>query len=90
MQVRNLLVGAVAMSLTTLAAAEPVKADVAGSTPPANRPAEVVLASAEQVSAPLPAVQDQSAAAQTPAATPVKKRAARVTTCRCGDQTTQR
>ena len=87
MSVRNLLIGAVAMSMTTLASAEPAKPEPAAPQA-ANRPAEVVLASAEQAVASIPAVQDP-AAAETPAA-PVKKRAARVTTCRCADQPTQR
>ncbi len=90
MLVRYLLMGAVAMSLTVPAAAQPAKPESAEASRPESRPAEVVLASAEQVSVALPAVQDPSAAGQPPAAAPVKKRAARVTTCRCADQTTQR
>jgi len=89
MLVRKLLIAAAAMSFTAMAAAEPPKTVAPGAAQPVNRPAEVVLASAEQVSVPSPAAQDQNTEAQTPAA-PVKKRAARVTTCRCGDQTTQR
>ncbi len=90
MLVRYLLIGAVALSLTAPAAAEPAKPAAAEADRSESRPAEVVLASAEQVSAALPAVQDPSAAEQAPTAAPVKKRAARVTTCRCADQTTQR
>ena len=89
MLVRKLLIAGAAMSFTAMAAAEPAKPVAQGATQPVNRPAEVVLASAEQVSVPSPAAQDPNAVAQTPAA-PVKKRAARVTSCRCGDQTTQR
>lgn len=88
MSVRKLLLGAIAMSITTLAAAEPAKPEAAAQA--ANRPAEVVLASAEQIGVPVPTVQNPSAAAETPAAAPAKKRAARVTTCRCADQTAQR
>ena len=87
MLVRYLLIGAAAMSLAVPAAAEPARPESAEANRPESRPAEVVLASAEQVSVPPPAVQ---AAEQAPAAAPVKKRAARVTTCRCADQTTQR
>lgn len=90
MLVRYLLIGAVAMSLTAPAAAEPAKPAPAEAGRPESRPVDVVLASAEQVRVALPAVQDPAAAGQTPAAAPVKKRAARVTTCRCADQTTQR
>lgn len=91
MLVRYLLIGAVAMSLTApVAAAEPAKPVAAEASRPENRPADVVLASAQQVSGALPTVQDPSVAEQTPVAPPVKKRAARVTTCRCADQTTQR
>lgn len=88
MLVRNLLIGAVALSLTVPAAAEPTKPQAAETSRPESRRAEVVLASAEQVSVALPPVQDPAASA--PAAVPAKKRAARVTTCRCADQTTQR
>ena len=88
MLVRYLLIGSVALSLTVPAAAEPAKPVAPEASRPESRPAEVVLASAEQVSVALPAVQDPAAAP--PVAAPVKKRAARVTTCRCADQTTQR
>ena len=89
MSVRNLLLGAAALAMTSLAAAEPVKPDTAPAQA-VNRPAEVVLASAEQAVASIPNVQDANAAPETPVATPVKKRAARVTTCRCADQAAQR
>ena len=90
MLVRYLLIGTVALSLTAPVAAEPAKPVAAEAGRPESRPAEVVLASAEQVGVALPAVQDPSVAAQAPTAAPVKKRAARVSTCRCADQTTQR
>jgi hypothetical protein len=60
------------------AVAEPPKAEVARSAPPQERPAEVVLASADAVHAPAP-----EGARSTPA--PAKRRIGRVTTCRCGD-----
>ena len=88
MSVRNLLLGAVAMTMTTLAAAQPAKPETPAPQA-ANRPAEVVLASAEQAVAAVPTVPEAAAATETPAA-PVKKRAARVTSCRCADQTAQR
>ena len=82
---RTLLIGS-----TILAVAAPVAADPANPVQresavqaPANRPAQVVLASAEQVQAQLPA---DTQAAATP---PKRPRAARVTSCRCGDQAAQ-
>ena len=85
MNIRYLLIAATGFAIATAAAAaDPAKPDVRETAQPVNRPAGVVLASAGQVEAPAPAGQQQ-------AATPVKRpRAARVTTCRCGDQTTQR
>ena len=83
MLVRYLLVGAVALGLTVPAAGQTVQPQGGPAQAPKDRPAEVVLASAERVSA--PAVEGPSTAVQTPAA-PAKKRAARVTTCRCADQ----
>lgn len=79
---RCLIIAATALALAGTAIAEPAKpAPRPVQQPATNRPAEVVLASAEQVSAP---------AAVTPVATPAKKpRAARVTTCRCAGQTPQ-
>ena len=82
---RTLLIGS-----TILALAAPVAADPANPVQresavqaPANRPAQVVLASAEQVQAEVPA---DTQAAATP---PKRPRAARVTSCRCGDQAAQ-
>ena len=81
MRTRYLLIASAALAATAAANAEPAKPEPrAPAAQPANRPAEVILASADQVQASTPAVQGQSA-------TPVKRpRAARVTTCRCGDQ----
>ena len=90
MFVRYLLIGATALSLTMPAAAEPAKPVANEANRPENRPAQVVMASAEQVSAALPAVASPSLPEAAPAAAPVKKRAARVTTCRCADQTAER
>lgn len=78
----RLMVIAAAALIGTSAVAEPPKPAPRDSAPPASRPAEVVLASAEQVPQPAPVAEQQ-----TPA--PPKKRAARVTTCRCADQTPQ-
>ena len=91
MLVRYLLTGALALSLTVPAAAEPAKPQGdAEATRPADRPAEVVLASAEQVSVPVPALEAPASAGQAPATAPAKKRAARVTTCRCAGQSAER
>ena len=82
---RYLMIASAALAFAGAAAAEPAKpADKPNAAQPANnRPAEVVLASAEQL--PTPAAVDQ-AQAVTP---PKKPRAARVTTCRCAGQTGQ-
>jgi hypothetical protein len=60
------------------ALAEPAK-NAADKTAPQQRPAEVVLASADSVHATAP-----DAVPQQPPV-PAKRRIARVTTCRCGD-----
>jgi hypothetical protein len=79
MLIRTLLIAATALG--TAASAEPVKPADTTTAAPKNRPAEVLLASAEQVPALVPA------STQDPAAQPVKRpRAARVTTCRCANQ----
>jgi hypothetical protein len=77
MSVRLIMIVA-ALTVTSSALAEPAKPQSAQSNPPRRPPAELVLASAETAQAPAP-----DASEQTPA--PVKHRAARVTTCRCGD-----
>ena len=81
MLTRYAMFGAAALAFAGIAAAEPVKPESAPSSQATNRPA-VVLASADQVRT--PAAIDQ---AQAESATPVKRRAARVTSCRCGGQT---
>ena len=88
MHIRYLLIAATGLAIANAAAAAdpaaPAKPDARETAQPVNRPAAVVLASADQVQAPAPDGQQQ-------AATPAKRpRAARVTTCRCGDQTNQR
>lgn len=84
MLVRYLLVGAIALGLTVPAAAQSAAPQGDPAQALKSRPAEVMLASAERVS--VPTVETSAAAVQTPAA-PAKKRAARVTSCRCAGQT---
>lgn len=62
-------------------AAEPAKAPAPQPSTPANRPAEVLLASSAIRGAP----QQHDGQVSPPAKRP---RAARVTSCRCGDQAT--
>jgi hypothetical protein len=79
MQIRSLAIAVAALSLGASALAEPAKPAPQQPAQPANRPAQVVLASAEESpTVPTPSAQE------TPA--PAKKRAARVTTCRCAGQ----
>ena len=80
MRTRYLLASA-ALAFAANAAAEPPK-PLHPAVQPANRPAEVMMASADQIPVAIPAsVTDSQDAA------PVKKpRAARVTTCRCAGQ----
>jgi hypothetical protein len=83
MHARSLLIAAAALTVASVAAAEPAKPEAAKANANASRPAAVVLASADQVSTPVPTAQDPNAAPAKPA------RRGRVTTCRCGDQTAQ-
>jgi hypothetical protein len=80
MHARSLLIAAAALTCASIAAAEPAKPVVRDANANTGRPAAVVLASAEQVQAPLQVPQDPNAAPAKPA------RRGRVTTCRCGDQ----
>jgi hypothetical protein len=82
---RTLLIGSAILAIATPATADPAKPaqHEAAAQAPTGRPAQVVLASAEQVQAEMPA---DSQAAATP---PKRPRAARVTSCRCGDQAAQ-
>ena len=80
MHTRYLLIASAALAIAGGATAEPAKPQAHPAVQPTERPAEVMFASAEQV-------QTMPASAQGQAATPVKRpRAARVTTCRCGNQ----
>ncbi|MFL6829863.1 MAG: hypothetical protein ACJ8D5_04480 [Sphingomicrobium sp.] len=81
MDIRFSLIASTVLALATAAAAEPPKAATGAAAQPQSRPAAVVLASAEPVQTPQVASQEL---APVPAKRP---RAARVTTCRCGDQT---
>lgn len=81
MRVRLLIVALSGLSLATAAgAAEPVKVPVRTADQPADQDVPVVIAAADEVRTP-PGANRQAAA-------PAKReRRARVTTCRCGDQT---
>ena len=81
MKSRFAIIALTMLAAGTAVAAEPPKANASAPAEQANRPARVMLASAEQVRAPTPADQAN--------AQPPKHRAARVTTCRCGDQTAE-
>ena len=81
MHARFVTIAGSALLIGSAGFAEPPKAPVRAARQDANRPAEVMLASADQVRTPVANV-DQSSPA------PVKRaRVARVTTCRCADQT---
>jgi len=83
MLARFTLIAVASLTSVSAFAAEPTKAPVPVPAPTQQHPAQpqVVLASAEDVHA--PATTDQQAP------TPPKHRAARVTSCRCGDQQAQ-
>lgn len=78
MHTRIVLIAAATLISASAFAAEPPKAPAQPVAQPRPAPAQVVLASADDVRA--PATADQQAP------TPPKRRVARVTTCRCGDQ----
>jgi hypothetical protein len=79
MYARVMVIAAAALMVGTSALAEPPKTRDAQPAQPATPPAAVVMASAEQIRNVPPSADQQSV--------PVKRpRAARVTTCRCGDQ----
>lgn len=80
MNTRYLLIGTAAVAFAGVASAAPLKSEPAESRPTEHQPTQVVLASAEQVRSAVPAAQPAAAA-------PAKRRAARVTTCRCAGQT---
>ncbi len=80
MHARKLMIAAAALICASNASSEPTKPESREAASTTNRPAPVVLASAEQVQTPVPNNSEQAAA-------PVKRpRVGRVTTCRCGDQ----
>ena len=72
----RLMIMVSAVAITAGAGAQPVKAPARVTNQPPIRTAPVVLASADHMSPPTPVAD--------PVAAPVKRRAARVTTCRCG------
>lgn len=79
MQARFLILTAATLSMGAAAIAEPAKAP-AGAANQAPQPrVEVVLASADEA-------QPATPPSAQPITTPIKRRVARVTTCRCGDQ----
>jgi hypothetical protein len=75
MHARFMMMAAV-VALAAGAGAQPVKTPIQGNGQGPIRSAPVVLASADRVTPPT--------ANADPVAVPVKRRAARVTTCRCG------
>lgn len=81
MRARLLIVALSGLSLATAAAAvEPAKVPVRTADQPTGQEVPVVIAAADEVRTP--------AAAEQQAAAPAKReRRARVTTCRCGNQT---
>ncbi|HEU5482523.1 MAG TPA: hypothetical protein VFU80_05475 [Sphingomicrobium sp.] len=89
MRTRLLVIAIAGLSFAGSVAAEPAKAPIRKADRPASQPVEVVVAAADQ--ARIPAAADQAripAAAEQAAPAPAKReRKARVTTCRCGDQT---
>lgn len=81
MRIRQLILAVATVSLSATAPAQPAKAPVRKADQPAVQTAPVVVAAADETSAPVPADQQQASTPAKPA------RHARVTTCRCGDQT---
>ena len=79
---RFVLIAAATMLSTASFAAEPTKAPEPAPAQPHPASAQVVLASAAEI-------QPAQAGQQPQTPTPPKRRVARVTTCRCGDQQAQ-
>ncbi len=79
MPARLLMIAVAVLTVSTGVAAEPAKTPAKDAAPPVSHSAPVILASADPVRTPAPTDQ-----ATLPQAKP--HRAARVTTCRCGDQ----
>lgn len=81
MRARLMMVAIAGLSLAAASSAQPAKDNVNKAGQPTDQAAPVVVASADEVSVPAGGDQQQAAAPAKPA------RHARVTTCRCGDQT---
>lgn len=81
MRVRLLMVAIAGLSLSAAASAEPAKTPVQKAEQPSDQAAPVLVASADEVIAPV--TNDRQPKAADPAK-PVRH--ARVTTCRCGDR----
>ena len=82
MHARFVLIAAATLTSGTAFAAQPVKPPVQSAAQQQPAPAQIVLASADDVRAP-------SATDQQGPTPPKRQRIARVTTCRCGDPQAQ-
>lgn len=82
MRAHLLIAAAAALTLASTAVAEPAKAPVQKAAQPADRPAEVLVASVDTGRPELASAQDSGAPAK-------RVRKARVNSCRCGDQAPQ-
>ena len=82
MHARLMIITAAALTIGTSASAEPAKPRGPQAAPAASPPAQVVLASADQIRDPAPIANQATPPAKRP-------RVGRVTTCRCGDQQDQ-
>ena len=78
MHVRSAMIAAAALATNSVAVAQPAKAPTNGSAQSTSHSSPVVLASAERVVGTVPQADVRSDQAKRP-------RAARVTSCRCGD-----
>lgn len=81
MRVRQFVIAIAGAALATAATAEPPKAPVRDAGQPAETRPPVVIASVGPVATPPPVAEAQSPAQ------PKRVRTARVSACRCGDQT---
>jgi hypothetical protein len=81
MNTRFVTIAAATLALSSGAGGEPAKTKAPQPTPTQSRPAPVVLASADQLVGP--------AAGANQASPAPKRRAMRVTNCRCGDPQAQ-
>lgn len=93
MHSRFMLIAALVASLATPAVAEPGKIVAQQVSQPTARPAQILLAQADirtsQQSDGQVAQADSAPPADSQAPAPAKRRASRVTTCRCAGQTPQ-